>query len=66
VFEATVKSCQQNGIRGGCWEQDTEVQVVDCVEIDGVEYSLDDKIDINGKKITVREYINSTEEPVCA
>lgn len=65
VFEATVKSCQQNGIRGGCWERDTEVQVVDCVEIDGVEYGLDDKIDINGKKITVREYINSTEEPVC-
>ena len=65
VFEATVKSCQQNGIRGGCWEQDTEVQVLDSIEIDGIEYGIEDQIDVDGKKITVREYVNSMEFPVC-
>ena len=57
VFESTVKSCQQNGIRGGCWEQDTEVQIVDSVEIDGIIYKLEDLIEVDGKQITVKEFI---------
>ena len=65
VFEATVKSCQQNGIRGGCWEEFTEVQVLDSVEIDGVTYSLTDIIDIDGEKVQVGDYVSSMEEPIC-
>ena len=65
VFESTVKSCQQNGIRGGCWEQGTEVQVVSDVEIDGVTYNLDDLIEVDGEQVTVRDLINSTVTPSC-
>ncbi len=44
-YESCVKSCQQNGIRGGCFEKGTLVDIVESVEIDGVEYKLDDTID---------------------
>lgn len=61
VFEATVKSCQQNGIRGGCWEKFTEVEVLESVEIDGIVYSLTDIISVDGAEILVRDYVSSME-----
>ena len=54
-FESTVKCCTQNGIRGGCFESDAEVLIVDSVEIDGKVYSVDDEV--NGVK--VYEIINN-------
>ncbi len=54
-FEATVKSCTQNGIRGGCFDSDSEVLLIDSVEIDGKIYTLDDEID----GVKVSEIINS-------
>ena len=43
-FESTVRCCTQNGIRGGCFESDAEVLMVDSVEIGGKEYNLNDEI----------------------
>lgn len=57
VFEATVKSLQQNGIRGGCWEESTELQVLDSVEIDGVPYNINDVICVNGENVSIKELI---------
>ena len=54
-FEATVRCCTQNGIRGGCFESDAEVLMVDSVEIDGKEYNLNDEID----GVKVFEIINN-------
>jgi len=53
-FEATVRSCTQNGVRGGCLRSYSQIDIVDSVEIDGVLYSIDDEY--KGKKI--REIIN--------
>jgi ribonucleoside-diphosphate reductase alpha chain len=44
-FESTVRCCTQNGIRGGCFDSESEVLVVDSVEINGVNYDLGDEID---------------------
>ena len=44
-FEATVRSCTQNGIRGGCFDLDSEVLIVESIEIDGKKYNIDDEID---------------------
>lgn len=55
TFEAVVKSCTQNGIRGGCFDENSEVLIVDSVEIDGKEYNMNDEI--NG--IRVIDIINN-------
>jgi ribonucleoside-diphosphate reductase alpha chain len=55
VFEATVKSTTQNGIRGGCFSKEAETLVVDSVEIDGIKYDLFDEID----GISVFDIINN-------
>lgn len=44
-FESTVKCCTQNGIRGGCFDLDSEVLIVESIEIDGKKYNIDDEID---------------------
>jgi len=44
IFESTVKATSQNGIRGGCFKEDTGVLVLDKIEIDGIEYNLNDHI----------------------
>jgi len=44
-FEATVRSCTQNGIRGGCFDSESEVLIVESIEIDGKTYDMDDEID---------------------
>lgn len=57
VYESTVKSCQQGGLRGGCFKKDTKVLLVDSVEIDGKEYGLHEKIDIDGILDTIYSHI---------
>lgn len=57
MFQSTLHSCSQGGIRKGCLKKDTFVKVVDFVIIDGVEYNLDDHINIDGKDILVRTLI---------
>lgn len=54
-FESTVRCCTQNGIRGGCFDSESEVLIVESVEIDGINYSINDEI--NG--IEVIDIINS-------
>lgn len=44
-FEATVRCCTQNGIRGGCFDSESEVLIVESVEINGTNYNINDKID---------------------
>ena len=58
MFEATVRSCTQNGVRGGCFCLNTEVEVVDKIKVNGKLYDLDDKITVNGNKITVKELLD--------
>lgn len=57
MFESTVRSCTQNGVRGGCFFKDTEVEIVDSVEIDGKEYSLNDTFNFEGENMTVKDYL---------
>lgn len=56
-FSASTKSCTQNGVRGGCQKKDTKVDVLDSIVIDGVEYSPDDTIVIDGTETKVSELI---------
>lgn len=58
MFEATVRSCTQNGVRGGCFCLNTEVEIVDKIKVDGKLYDLDDKITINGTKISIKELLD--------
>jgi len=44
IFESTVKATSQNGLRGGCFKQDTSVLALDKIEIDGIEYDINDEI----------------------
>jgi len=55
MFQSTLHSCSQGGIRKGCLKKDTYVRVVNSLTIDGIEYKLDDFIEINGKSILVRD-----------
>jgi len=57
IYESCVKAWCQNSTRGGCFEQDTELPVLDSVEIDGKIYGLDDKILIDNKEVIVRDII---------
>jgi ribonucleoside-diphosphate reductase alpha chain len=54
-FEATVRSCTQNGIRGGCFDSESEVVTVNSIEIDGKLYGIHDEI--NG--VPVIDIVNS-------
>lgn len=60
MFESTVKSTSQNGIRGGCIDQDTTIEIIESVEIDGKTYGLNDKIEYEGKMVTISELIPKT------
>jgi ribonucleoside-diphosphate reductase alpha chain len=44
-FESTVRCCTQNGIRGGCFDSESEVLIVKSVEINGTNYNINDEID---------------------
>jgi ribonucleoside-diphosphate reductase alpha chain len=44
-FESTVRCCTQNGIRGGCFDLESEVLIVESVEINGTKYHINDEID---------------------
>jgi ribonucleoside-diphosphate reductase alpha chain len=57
MFESTVKSCTQNGIRGGCLKKDTLVKMVDKIEIDGEFYNLNDSIYIDGQNINIKDLL---------
>ena len=59
MFQSTLHSCSQGGIRKGCLKKDTLVKVVDCVNIDGKDYELSDFIEVDGKKITILEMLKS-------
>lgn len=59
MYESTVKSCTQNGVRGGCLCVDTPVKTVKSVEIDGVEYNISDEIEVNGDLVLVSSLINN-------
>lgn len=72
MYESTVKSTTQNGIRGGCFQKDTEVLTVGSVTIDGKKYNLNDEILINGELIKVYTLLEngdlldrSVEEYIC-
>jgi len=43
-FESTVRCCTQNGIRGGCFDSESEVLIVESVEINGTNYLSKKKI----------------------
>jgi len=43
-FESTVRSCTQNGIRGGCFDSESEVLIVESVQINGTKYHINDEI----------------------
>ena len=57
MFQSTLHSCSQGGIRKGCLKKDTYVKVVDSVSIDGIDYNLTDFIEIDGEKIMVLELL---------
>ena len=59
MFQSTLHSCSQGGIRKGCLKKDTLVKVVDCVNIDGKDYELSDIIEVDGKKITILELLKT-------
>jgi ribonucleoside-diphosphate reductase alpha chain len=59
TFESTVKSCHQNGIRGGCFKKGHKVLVVESVNIDGKDYRIRDEILINGKNDTIYNHIQN-------
>ena len=59
MFQYTTKSCTQNGIRGGCFSRDTLVKTVKNVNINGVEYDLTDKIEIDGNMVYVSSLIDN-------
>lgn len=60
MFQSTLHSCSQGGIRKGCLKKNTLVKVVDCLNIDGKDYDLSDIIEIDGKKITILELLKNT------
>jgi ribonucleoside-diphosphate reductase alpha chain len=55
MFQSTLSSCSQGGIRKGCLKKDTYVRVVDSLAIDGIKYQLDEFIEINNNLILVRD-----------
>jgi ribonucleoside-diphosphate reductase alpha chain len=57
MYESTVKSCTQNGIRGGCLKKDTLVKIVDKIEINGKIYDINDSINIGGEILNVRDLL---------
>lgn len=57
MFESTVKTTSQNGVRGGCFEKTQCVEILDKVEIDGQLYDLSDKIIIDGQSCSVSELL---------
>lgn len=59
TFESTVKSCHQNGIRGGCFKKGHKVLVVESANIDGKNYKINDEILINGKNDTIYNHIQN-------
>lgn len=59
LYESTVKSCTQNGVRGGCLKWNTPVKTVKSVEIDGVVYKLSDEIEVDGKLVLVSSLIDN-------
>ncbi len=59
MFESTTRSCTQNGVRGGCFFKNTDIQVVKSVTIDNKEYKLTDEIEIDGKMVKVSSLIDN-------
>ena len=59
MFESTLHSCSQGGIRKGCLKKDTLVKVVDSVNIDGKNYKLTDYIEYEGREIMILELLKN-------
>jgi len=59
MFQSTLHSCSQGGIRKGCLKKDTLVKVVDSVNIDGKNYKLTDYIEYGGKEIMILELLKN-------
>ncbi len=57
MFQSTLHSCSQGGIRKGCLKRDTLVKVVDFVKIDGKDYKLSDSIEIDGSMVMISDLI---------
>ena len=57
MFQSTLHSCSQGGIRKGCLKRDTLVKVVDFVKIDGKDYKLSDSIEIDGSVVMISDLI---------
>jgi len=58
-FHSALKSCSQGGLRGACIRKDTEVKVLDCVNINGTDYhNMNEEILFNGQTISIREICN--------
>ena len=63
MFEGSLKSCSQGGVRGGCFKKGTKVLTVDSIEIDGIKYTdFSTIIEINGKKMTIEELLSDTDK----
>lgn len=56
-MQSSVHSCSQGGIRKGCCKKNTYVKVIDVINIDGIDYKPTDYIDIEGKKVMVKDLI---------
>lgn len=57
MFQSTLHSCSQGGIRKGCLKKFTYVKIVDEIIIDDKSYKPTDYIKIEGKNIMVKDLI---------
>jgi len=61
-FENAVRSAEKGRALGlGCVSKGSKIEVIDSVEIDGINYNLEDFIELNGEKIKVSTLIKTIE-----